>query len=333
MQVIQNRRHFLTGFSAAVATLASAAVAGAEPPPETTRVRLPVFAGIADCLSPIYVSEDLLGAEGFTEVTFVSSGTGPDSSDWLEHDEIDFDWNFTPSHIRSIAKGVPITVLTGAHVGCLELMANDRIYGVADLKGKRVGVDAVNGNPYLLVMMMAAYVGLDPVHDIEWVTTPDPVAAFAEGKIDAFLATPPQPQVMRERKLGHVILKTAVDRPWSHYYCCMLASSAQYAQRYPVATKRVLRALLKAVDLCVSDPERVARVAVEKGFGSRYDYTLQTMTDARYDTWRDYDPEDTIRFYALRLQETGMIKASPQEIIANGTNWRFHDELRRELKT
>jgi NitT/TauT family transport system substrate-binding protein len=28
----------------------------------------------------------------------------------------------------------------------------------------------------------------------------------------------------------------------------------------------------------------------------------------------------------------GMIKSSPQEIIAEGTDWRFLDELEREMK-
>ena len=63
------------------------------------------------------------------------------------------------------------------------------------------------------------------------------------------------------------------------------------------------------------------------------DYALQTLKDIRYDRWRDYDPEASVRFYALRMQETGMIKSSPQQIIADGTDWRFLDELKRELKT
>ena len=57
------------------------------------------------------------------------------------------------------------------------------------------------------------------------------------------------------------------------------------------------------------------------------------MADVPYNKWREYDPEDTIRFYALRLQELGMVKSSPQQIIADGTDWRFLDELKRELKT
>jgi NitT/TauT family transport system substrate-binding protein len=51
-----------------------------------------------------------------------------------------------------------------------------------------------------------------------------------------------------------------------------------------------------------------------------------------YDKWREYDPEDTIRFYALRLHEAGFIKSTPQKIIADSTDWRFLDELKRELK-
>jgi NitT/TauT family transport system substrate-binding protein len=68
-------------------------------------------------------------------------------------------------------------------------------------------------------------------------------------------------------------------------------------------------------------------------FTPRYDYALQTVSEISYDRWRDYEAEDTIRFYALRLREAGMIRLSPQKIIADSTNWRFLDEVKRELKT
>jgi NitT/TauT family transport system substrate-binding protein len=56
------------------------------------------------------------------------------------------------------------------------------------------------------------------------------------------------------------------------------------------------------------------------------------MRDVPYDKWREYDPEDTIRFCALRLHEIGLIKSTPQQTIAAGTDWRFFNELKRELK-
>ena len=107
----------------------------------------------------------------------------------------------------------------------------------------------------------------------------------------------------------------------------------EYVRRHPVATKRVLRAILKAADLCVTEPARAAQRVVDGGFTARYDYTLQTLKEVPYDKWREYDPEDTIRYYALRLHEAGMIKSLPSKIIAENTDWRFLNELKRELKT
>jgi NitT/TauT family transport system substrate-binding protein len=94
----------------------------------------------------------------------------------------------------------------------------------------------------------------------------------------------------------------------------------------------VLRAILKATDLCATEPTRVARQIVEGGFTPRYDYALKTLSELPYDKWREYDHEDTLRFYALRMHEGGLIKSSPQKIIADGTDWRFLNELKRELK-
>jgi NitT/TauT family transport system substrate-binding protein len=97
-----------------------------------------------------------------------------------------------------------------------------------------------------------------------------------------------------------------------------------------VATKRALRAILKAVQFCSAEPERAARLVADKGY--RYDYALQTMKEIRYGNWREYDPDDAVRFYSLRLREVGMIKSTPSRILSQGTNWRFFNELKRELK-
>jgi NitT/TauT family transport system substrate-binding protein len=77
----------------------------------------------------------------------------------------------------------------------------------------------------------------------------------------------------------------------------------------------------------------VARQIVDGGFTPRYDYAVQTFNEVPYDKWREWDAEDTIRFYALRMREAGFIRSNPQKIITEGTDWRFLNELRRELKT
>ena len=155
---------------------------------------------------------------------------------------------------------------------------------------------------------------------------------FTQGQIDAFLGFPPEPQDLRAQHIGRMILNSATDRPWSQYFCCLLGGDREYVRKYPVATKRVLRAILKAADLCASDPARAARSLVDRGFTARYDYALQSVSELPYDKWREYDPEDTLRFYALRLHDAGLIKSSPNKSIAESTDWSFLNELRRELK-
>jgi NitT/TauT family transport system substrate-binding protein len=329
MPIMQTRRRFLSGAALAgtAGFLHVPRAWAAEPALETTTVRLGRMPVI--CFAPQYVCEALLRAEGFTDVRYVDT-TAQTSEEDLGRGKLDFQSNLPLVHAIAIDRELPITVLTGVHAGCYEQFAHGGIRGIADLKGKSVGQ---LGGPEL-ISMMAAYVGLDPKKDLTLVDDPaaKPVDLFAQGKLDAYLAFPPDVQELHARKVGHVILRTAVDRPWSQYFCCMLAANREYAARYPVATKRVIRAILKAADLCAGEPELAARLIVEGGFTERYDYALQTLTENPYGAWREYDAEDSVRFYALRLHELGMIKSSPQKIIADGTDWRFLNELKRELK-
>jgi len=225
-------------------------------------------------------------------------------------------------------------VVSGVHTGCFELFGNENVRSIADLKGKSVGVQGLGSSQHVFTAAMAAYVGLDPAKDIHWVINPSvkPTELYEKGRIDAFLGFPPEPQDLRARHVARIIVNSAADRPWSQYFCCMLAGSRDYVSKYPVATKRVLRAVLKADDLCVREPSRAARRMVDSGLTSRYDYALQALSEIPYDKWREYDAEDTLRFYALRLHEAGMVKSTPNKIIADGTDWRFLDELKRELK-
>jgi len=89
---------------------------------------------------------------------------------------------------------------------------------------------------------------------------------LAEGKIDAYLGFPPDPLELRAQNVGHVLLNSVVDRPWSQYFCCMVSANREFARRNPVATKRALRAILKGDAICALEPERAARFVVERGF-------------------------------------------------------------------
>ena len=129
-----------------------------------------------------------------------------------------------------------------------------------------------------------------------------------------------------------MVVNSALDHPWSQYFCCMVLGNREFVRTHPVATKRALRAILKAADICAREPERATQFIVEKAYAKRFDYALEVMQDLPYSQWREYDPEDTVRFYAFRLHAAGMIKSSPQKLIAQGTDWRFFNELKQELK-
>ena len=334
MQMVQSRRRFLAAISSAGATglIGAPNSFAQEAPPETTTIRLAKNPSL--CIAPQYVAEELLRAEGFTDVRYVMSDAGLRQSKAIASGEIDLTLHFSAPLLIPIAAGEKITIIAGVHVGCFELFGNERVRSIVDLKGKTVGVPDLGTSPHIFVATLAAHVGLDPVKDINWVRSPSiaPMQLFADGKIDAWLGFPPGPQELRARKIGHVIVNSSVDRPWSQYYCCMLAGNRDFVRKNPFATKRVLRAVLKATDFCVSDRAGAARRMVDRGFTTQYDYALQTLNEVPYNKWRDYDPEDTIRFFSLRLREAGMIKSAPNKIIADGTDWRFLNELKRELK-
>jgi NitT/TauT family transport system substrate-binding protein len=275
-------------------------------------------------------SEELLRAEGFTDIRYV-----PDVPlDAVARGVIDFDYYSAPMVVSHLDAGEPIIPLAGVHSGCYELFAHEPIQTISDLKGKRIAVRKLNTTGHLLVSVMAAHVGLDPHKDINWIVSPDsnPMELFAQRQVDAFLGFPPEPQELRARKIGRVILNTTTDQPWSEYICCMPIANTEFIEKHPVATKRFLRAVLKAADTCATQPERAAQLLVHGGWTPRYDYALQTLRELPYDRWREFDPEDALRFYALRLKEVGMIKSSPNALLATGTDWRFLNEVKRELK-
>jgi NitT/TauT family transport system substrate-binding protein len=328
------RRRFLGGLTLA----GTAGLLGLHPrpvaaePPETTTLRVkedPVL-----CEAPVQVAEELLRAEGFSDVQYVWA-PGLASFEKIAAGEIDLALYTAPLVVRRIEAGDPVVLLAGVHVGCFELFGHERVRAIRDLKGKVVVVPHLGGTPHTLIASMAAYVGLDPHKDITWAVQSgrrEAMQLFIDGQADAFMGFPLEPQELRARKIGHVVVSTTADRPWSQYFCCMLVANRAFVRHHPSATKRALRAILKANEVCALEPETTARRMVDRGWTDRYDLALAMVKEIPYGQWREYDAEDTVRFFALRLREAGLIKATPQQIIAQGTDWRFLTELKRELK-
>jgi len=331
---MMGRRRFIQGIAAAAGAPAlRPRPVDAQAPPETSRLRL-AWTGSA-CQAPQYVADDLLRVEGFRDIEFVdlSEGGGVGVARKLGAGAADLTMNFVGPLLVEIDGGAPIVVLAGGHVGCFELVGTNGVRAVRDLKGRTVAV-ADRVTTFIFLDALVGYVGLDARKDMKLVFHPpdEAIKLLADGQIDAYLAFPPATQELRARKIGHIVVATATDRPWSQYFCCMLAGHRDFVRRHPVATKRAMRAILKSADICALEPDRAARTLAAKGYTKQVEYAAQLMRDVPYGQWREYDPADTVRFYALRLHEKGVIKSSPQKLLAQGTDWRVLEELKKELK-
>src|SRR5262249_19033003 len=130
---------------------------------------------------------------------------------------IDMGFHFAAPVIVQIDSGRPVVLLAGVHPGCFELFGTDRVRAIRDLKGKTVAVTVLGAAQQLYVAIMVAYIGLDPRKDVTFVAAPAPegLRLLSEGKVDGYLGFPPDPQELRAKKIGHVVVDSAVDRPWS----------------------------------------------------------------------------------------------------------------------
>jgi NitT/TauT family transport system substrate-binding protein len=334
-----NRRSAIVGGVAAAGAagiLAGFRPAAADGPLETKTIRLirdrqfPVL-----CYAPQYVAEQFLELEGFENVEYVSLGDSGSYAEALIDGVADMSAALAVDWVPPIANGAPITVLSGLHAGCVEIFANDTVRTIRDLKGKRVAVHGHSSPERYLLASVAAMIGLDPEVDVEWVLghPNDWAGMLAGGEADAIASFPPLNYILHDQQIGRVILNTTTDDPWRNYFCCMVAANSDFLARSPNAAKAALRALLMANEMCSSNPEQAAEWLVQEGQSPTLDFAMRTLADLPYDAWRSFDPEDSLRFYALRMREAGLVSASPDRIVADGSDWRIVEALTRELRT
>ena len=317
---------------------------------ETTTVRI---AYPVECDPGLVLAKGYLQDEGFTDVEFVA--TPFTSRGWITENKADFACAHSEFTVGAIADGLPLRVLSGLHSGCLELWVRDGITDIHDLSGKRISVRVkdIRDMFYAWFAILLGDIGI-ALKNVDFVEAADPgdyngmIGAFTGGRADAVLAGGPEGPHLRRRPKppGHVLLETNTQTPWSQYFCCNLVANRDWAQQNPVATKRVTRALLRATDAAASDHASAARNAVaviaarssqiggQAAGGAFEDESIvtETMAMCTYN-WRELDPEDTLRFFALKLANVNLITSTPQQIIARGSDFAYMRQWKGESKS
>jgi len=313
------------------------------PPPETATIRI---ASPFACDAPLWLAKDFLREEGFIDVRWVPDAPG--TAGWIISNVADVGPGHPEAIVAAIDGGVPIVTLAGMHTGCQELWAGPGIASVRDLRGKRVAVFKRDTTDqfFLFFSTLCAYNGIDPLTNVSFFEVGSfeyrgLLTAYLEGRSDAFLAAADGAAVLKRepRNPGTKILDQTTDKPWSQYLCCLLVANRDWARQNPNATKRFTRAVLRAADATAKDRATAARAGVGasirnllgRGNAPELDILTDTTAMVSYD-WREYDPEETLRFFALRLGEVKLIKSTAQQIIAQGSNVAYMQQLRNELK-
>ena len=111
MRTMQSRRNFLTTLSAAGAAgfMGSRRSFADEGPPETTTIRLAYYPN--NCLAPLLVAEDLLRAEGFTDIRYVSQPESFTFPQMVARGDVHLANSFAGTLVSHMDDGVPVTAL------------------------------------------------------------------------------------------------------------------------------------------------------------------------------------------------------------------------------
>ena len=158
MPPMQSRRRFIRNLTMAGATglVRVPGALAAETPPEITRLRLlKLYPGI--CIAPQYVADELLRAEGFTQIEYVLSQSGAPAAAAVADGTVEFSLNYAAPNIIAVDAGEPLVTLAGVHAGCFELFGHEGIRSIADLKGKQVGVLALGSSQHVYLATMLSY--------------------------------------------------------------------------------------------------------------------------------------------------------------------------------
>jgi NitT/TauT family transport system substrate-binding protein len=232
-------------------------------------------------------------------------------------------YSFIMYLIKPIEMGVDVKLTAGIHTGCLRIQAGSKsdTKKVEELKGRKLGITHMGSPPFLFASRVLADKGLDPRHDVEWVTMPADAMSKAldDGKVDAVASAEPIGTMLIAKNQAHSICDQANDAPYNDEYYCVVAVNGAFARDNPSAAAKVTRALLKGAKWVSVNPTAAAKLGVEKDY-----VTATTEINAQAIAMLKYEPgvakaKQDVRTAALEMQKAGFLNkdADPEQLAKN----------------
>ena len=225
------------------------------------------------------------------------------------------------SLINAALQGAPV-VLVAKVMGPApyKLIGGMPIRRIADLKGKKIGVNRFGGAPDFLLRYVLAKNGLDAQRDVTILQTGDPTARLVSlftGVTDATLLLVPEEKLAVEKGYPVIIDFAALGLP---YVNIVLATNRRFLEDHPGAAKAFLGCYWEAVKAAKAQPE-VAKKAL-----AHWTRTNDSaLLDYTYKSWRaDYAPQSPlIESKELELLVASAPKSAGKRDVSQFLDMRF----------
>lgn len=227
--------------------------------------------GGATCEAPLFVAiekgffkEEGIEAETlFMDFETLKEGVATDKMDGVMGN---LEW------IKPIEQGLNVKYTTGVHTGCIQAVVptNSKIKTIKDLKGKRIGVNAMGDFPMVLMSTALSDTGLDPKKDVEFRVYPGPQLeqALDKKEIDAFIMWDPFPQIAIDKHKAVHFFSNTKTVPYNDLNCCLLVLRGKLVDENPATAAAITRAITKGAGWVQQNPDEAAKIIVEKKYVS-----------------------------------------------------------------
>jgi len=215
--------------------------------------------------------------------------------------------------LKPVEQGLDVRMTGGVHKGCLKIQAglNTSIQTIADLKGKRIGVQNMGSPPYLFTTRVLADNHIN-ANDVEWRVYPasEMELALDKGEIDAVANSEPVGSLLLDHQKVRTIVDQSVQAPYKDEFCCVTVVSGSFAKRNPAGAAKVTRAILKGAAWVSANPSAAAKLSVEKNWlASSYELNALALSKLHYEPSVG-NARDSVLAVAKALKSEGLLNDS-----------------------